>query len=587
MKKYYFFFIIIILLGACKKNTPKQEVNPDDFETFYEKSNFTNSPSYSETVEYCKKLADASPFIEYQTFGKSAQNKDLPVLIVNKNKNFKADSTDKNLKVFIQAAIHPGEADGKDAMLVLLRDIFIKKYNFELLDNITIIFVPIFNVDGHERSSLYTRINQNGPTDQGWRTTAQNYNLNRDFVKADSPEMRAWLKLYNRILPEFFIDLHTTDGADYQYTITYDLNINAPFPPDLKNWITKDYLSNLEKKMEADSMPIFPYVAFRKWHDPQSGLTTWFTSAMLSTGYASAKNRVGLLVETHMLKPYKQRVDGTYKILLHTLEILNREDTNLKEIVKNSDEQTRNILFGKLYPIAYQVSNSDSTLVHFFGKSYTIEKSDLTGGDWYKYSQKDTTFKLWFFNKLDTTELAKIPRAYVVPAQYSEIIELAKIHNLEFTETQNDDSLQVTTYKFSDYAWANRPFEGRFRLTNYEQTEIERKIYVPKGSLIIPTNQPSMALIMHMFEPKSNDSFLKWGFFNGIFEQKEYAETYVMEVKARQMLAENPELKHKFEQKKLEDPNFANSQWLQLNWFYQQSEYWDETKDVYPIGKIF
>lgn len=292
--------------------------------TYYELSNYKETPKYDATIDFCKKLAQNSSEVKFMSYGKSPQGRDLPLLIISKDGDFDLKSIRQKGKVvlMIQACIHAGEPDGKDAGLMLIRDIVISKTATALLNNLCILFIPIVNVDGHERFGKYTRINQNGPTECGWRTTAQNYNLNRDFMKADAPETQAWLQLYNEWLPDFFVDCHVTDGADYQYALTYAMEVYGNMSPELTKWTNENYISKVEKMMKADSFPITPYVQFRNWHDPRSGLISWVAPPMLSQGYAAIQNRPGLLIESHMLKDYKTRVTATYEMLKNTLIIL-------------------------------------------------------------------------------------------------------------------------------------------------------------------------------------------------------------------------------------------------------------------------
>ena len=310
--------------------------------TDYEKSGYKKTPRYAETIEYCKKLAAASPFIRYTTFGVSPQGRDLPLLIVDKNARFTSSDVRKtdNVVFMIQAGIHSGEIDGKDAGFTLLRDIISYKDFFKLIDHVTILFIPIFNVDGHERFSAYSRANQNGPEEMGWRVTAQNYNLNRDYLKIDATEMQAWLKLYNEWLPEFFADCHVTDGADYQYTITYKIDQHGLLDPELIQWVQNAYLPPLKKSMANDNFPLIEYVWFKESHKVESGMLTWAAPPRFSDGYTAIQNRPGLLIETHMFKDYKSRVDATYSILKHSLEILNQEFLNLRSKISAVDKKT-------------------------------------------------------------------------------------------------------------------------------------------------------------------------------------------------------------------------------------------------------
>ncbi|MBE9481874.1 MAG: peptidase M14 [Bacteroidetes bacterium] len=559
-----------------------------EWQTYYEKSGFKETPRYKQTVEYCKKLADASPWIKYISFGVSPQGRELPLLIVDRNGNFTPLKVHRsgNAVLLIEAGIHPGEIDGKDAGLMFIRDIAIHKKYEDLLDHVTILFIPIFNVDGHERFSAYNRINQNGPKEMGWRTTAQNLNLNRDFLKADTPEMKAWLKMFNKWLPDFFVDIHATDGADFQYVMTYGLETFGNMDDGLTAWAELEYLKVMEEDMEKAGYPIFPYVAFRRWHDPKSGLRSMLSTPRLSQGYSAIQNRIGFLIENHMLKDYKTRVSATYEALIITCKFLNKEYEKLIMLNKIADEYSAGSEFrSKKFPIDFRASN-DSIMVDFKGFEYEVERSNLSGGNWFKYSDKPVDFKLPYFNNQNPVVEVDLPEAYIIPPEWIDVIERLELHGIKYSQLDEPVVIPVKTYKFKNVSWRQLPYEGRHPVS-FDYDEIIEEREFSAGSVVIDMNQRTARVIAHILEPKAPDSYLYWGFFDAIFEQKEYAESYVMESLARKMLAEDPELKKEFEQKKTNNPDFANNFWAILNWFYSKTPYWDQKKNVYPVGKIY
>jgi len=559
-------------------------------ETFFETSNYLETPTYDKTIEFCKLLEKSSPWVRYQSFGKSPQGHDLPLLIIDKSSNFDAVKLRKSGKLIllIQACIHPGEPDGKDAGFMLIRDLITKPEMQNLLNQVSILFIPIMNVDGHQRFGQFNRINQNGPKEMGWRTTAQNLNLNRDYIKADSPEIQAWLTLYNQWIPDFFIDCHVTDGADYQYTATYGLEIFGNMQPALTSWTKNIYLKQLDLQMTKDGLPICPYVQFRSWHDPRSGMIGGIAPPMLSQGYTAIQNRPGLLVETHMLKDYKTRVNATYRMLYNSLAILNRESKTLKEIISVADTYVSGKDFRESGINLDFENTKDSIMLDFLGFEYTVEHSDLSGGDWFKYNNtKPVTFKIPYFNQVKASYSIKLPEAYIIPPEKSDVIERLKYHGINYTLLKKDAEISVVTYRFKDVKWSNYPYEGRFKTTSFEMDEVEVKRTYPKGSVLIDMNQRTAQVIAHILEPKSPDSYVSWGFFNEIFQQKEYGESYVLENLARKMLAEDANLKLEFEQKKKNEPEFAQNWWEILNWFYSKSPYWDTHLNMYPVGKIY
>lgn len=577
------YFVLISVIAI-----PLKAQQSDDFRTHWEKSNYLETPRYEQTIEYCKKLADASPWITYTTFGISPQGRDLPLLILDKN-GFSTPAEIKKsnkLVMLIQACVHAGESEGKDAGFELFRDIALRNKIINI-DSITVLFIPILNVDGHERFTPYTRINQNGPKEAGWRTTSTNLNLNRDYLKADAPEMQAWLKLFDNWDPGFFIDCHTSDGADYQYpvTITYD----SYGDPSLTTWMKETCSPRLTAMTEKMGYPVFGYyVSFRQWHNPRSGLAEEIPGPRFAGGYVPLRNRFALLIETHMLKDYRTRVLGTYYILENSLKILSAEKNKVQGIIKAADSNSSSESF-RTAPclLETKLSPDDSIMIDFKGFEYTAEKSDLTGGTWFRYSKNPVNFKLPMFNRHIPSVSVMLPEAYVVPAEWIDIIGKLDLHGIKYSSLETTTKIEIETYRLYNPKWVTEPYEGHQIIESFSIDTIHIEREFPKGSVIIPTNQPNVRLIAYMFEPLSEDSFLKWGYFNSIFEQKEYVETYVMEKMAREMIKENPDLKLNFDQLKTENPEFASNSYAQLMWFYKQTPYYDTSVGLYPVGKIF
>jgi murein tripeptide amidase MpaA len=555
--------------------------------TYYEKSDFLETPRYDETMEYTIKLAESSDLIKYKSFGTSLQGRDLPLLIIDKNKNFTPESVREsgNAVLFIEACIHPGESEGKDAGLMLIRDIIIHEKYPELLKNTTILFIPIFNTDGHERFSAYNRINQNGPKEMGWRTTAENLNLNRDFLKADASEMQQWLTLFNEWLPDMFIDIHTTDGADYQYSLTYGMHTMGDMNEEQTAW-QSNYLADVEEKLMEDDVLMFPYVSFRRWHDPRSGLIRRTASPRFSTGYVANQNRPALLVETHMLKDYKTRVEATYHLLRRTIEYTDKHYNTLKETNNTADQESKN-LAGNEFVLNYYTSQKDSTTVQFKGVEYDIIHSDLTDGIWVQFSDKPKDYDLVLFDKLMPSKTVVLPDAYIIPVEWTKVISKLKLHGIKYTTLIEAKEFEIKTYKFSNVSFANYPYEGRQMVQDFSMQEISLNKTYHAGSVIVPVNQRTVKIIAHLFEPEGPDSFVHWGFFNSIFERKEYVETYVMEKMAREMIQEKPELLDQYKQAIKDNPEVYNNQWAKVFWFFERTPFWDQQKDVYPVGKIY
>lgn len=583
MNKFFITFLALLLAGQLLAQT-------ENWQTEYEKSGLVATPTYAQTMDFIERLDAASDQISVADFGISPQGRALRYLIYDVDGYTEAAQIKAAGRplLMVQAGIHPGESEGKDAMLILLRDQVLQGKYDHLFNNVSLIFIPIFNVDGHERFSPYGRINQNGPVEMGWRTTAQNLNLNRDFLKAEAPEMQAWLAMYNQFDPDFFIDTHTTDGADYQYVMTYAMETEGNMERGLTEWQTEVFLPFWKKQMQQAGFPVFPYVSFRRWHDPRSGLVSSPAGPMLSQGYTAQRNRPGLLLETHMLKPYAQRVDATKAAVVFTMELLAREAKSLKKSIAVADHFTASEAFRATnFPIKFEVDRHDSSLVAFDGVEYKVLKSELTGGDWFVYEKdKPTAFLLPIFDKAKVSESVKLPEAYLIPVEWKTVINKLQYHGIQMDTLDRNSEFLVENYHFTDVSWQGRPYEGCHKINRMAfETKTQRKSF-PAGTILVPTNQPKARLIAYLLEPEADGSLLEWGFFDVIFEQKEYAESYVMEPLARRMLDSIPGLKQAFLLKKQNDKAFAESSWAQLNWFYKQTPWWDEKYMVYPVSRL-
>jgi hypothetical protein len=565
----------------------------DDRQTYYERSGYLRTPRYDETMEYCRRLSAMSPLLTMGSFGKSAQGRDLAFIVADRDGLADPDSIRAagRIIVLIQACIHPGESEGKDAGLMLMRDLAFRTVAAsglkEVLDRLSIVFIPIFNVDGHERFGPHNRINQNGPEEMGWRVTANNLNLNRDFLKADTPEMRAWLKMFSRWMPEFFIDTHTTDGADYQYSLTYLVEIFGNMDEGLTRWAKDTYIPALEANMAEAGFPVFPYVDFRNWHDPRSGLTSEVAPPMLSQGYTALRNRPGLLIETHMLKPYRVRVSSTYACIVTTLRILSDQAAELVKLERQADDWVSSPGFlNAPFPLQFQVFENDSTMVKFMGYDYTMEKSGISGGYWFSYNQTPAEMTLPWFRTNQPVFSVSLPAAYLIPAEWQNVITRLEAHGIRMTFLKSERKATVSTYRFNNAKWQVNPYEGRHPLTQFGYEEISEERMFPAGSAVVEVSQPAARIIAHLLEPKGNGSFVYWGFFDATFEQKEYAENYVLEKMALKMLEDDPGLRKEFEDKKTADTVFARNPQQILNWFYARSPYFDQRRNIYPVGRI-
>ncbi|MCX8104596.1 MAG: M14 family metallopeptidase [Ignavibacterium album] len=580
-----FIFLAIVSISSFAQN---------DWQTRFEISGFVSTSDYEETMNYFQKLDNASEYADLFGFGRSPQGRDLNCLLVTKeNKTLIEQRIGEGKKPLEKATlliingIHSGEIEGKDASMILLREILITKEKEYLLDSINLLVVPIFNVDGHERKSKYNRINQNGPEEMGWRTTAQNYNLNRDWMKADSPEMQSMLVLISTWHPDFIIDTHTTDGADYQYSVTYQVERFANIDSQLGSWLSEKFVPYLEDKVTQKGFLIFPYVSLKNWSAGlDSGITDWASSPRLSTGYFALRNRPSLLVETHMIKPYKERVYATKAVLETTFEFLRNNSKEILTLNQNADRNSvKNFHYDKKFlPIKFNLSEKFDDVI-FKGYEYKKEPSEISGTDKIVYTNNPKEFKLKFYRDVIVADSIQIPDYYIIPAEWSALVDRMAFHGIQFFKSDYDTIVTVERYRFKNVKFSNNSYEGRQRVS-FEVESFEEEVNIPAGSLIIPTNQRTIKIIAHLLEPKCEDSFVQWGFMNQIFEQKEYFENYVMEKIAEEMLAKDSNIRKEFEEKLKNDESFRKNAYERLNFFYKRSPYWDRNLNVYPIMKL-
>jgi hypothetical protein len=577
--------------GGATESKPASSPAPADWLTKAEKTDFLETPRYDETAAYCRRLAEASPWISCQSFGKSPEGRDLLLVIASNDQAFTPEAARATGKpiVLVQNCIHAGECAGKDASLMLLRDMAVTKTRQELLDHVILLVMPIFNVDGHERFSPYSRINQNGPEEMGWRTTSRNLNLNRDYIKADAVEMRAWLALWNAWRPDLFIDHHETDGIDWQYDFLYAIDQHPAAAPQVVDWTKAHLGSRLFDQIERDGHLAGPYMDLVDGMNPAKGVRSGWFSPRLSNGYAVVRNRPAILVEGHMLKPYRTQVASHYCLMQRVLEELNREPNSLREAVTAADEATSKM--GAAYDPAFKLpiavgptDESEPFTLRAF--AFRRELSDISGGLRIIYdNSKPVDITTTWFNGTKVTKSVTPPLAYIIPPQWTEVIDVARAHGLSCERLAEPVTAEFESYRFSDVSFSKTPYEGRFSVTYKAEQVIEKRTYIA-GSMVIPLRQPSAKVAILLFEPESSDSLVAWGFFNTVFEQKEFAESYVLEKLAREMLAADPKLREEFENRVATDKDFAGSRHDRLDFFYRRSPYYERWKDSYPVGRV-
>jgi len=576
-----------------------------DWRTPTEISGYRTTPDYAETVAYLERIAAAAPGqVKIENFGKTGEGRDLKIVIASKDGVFDPAAIHASGRaiLLVQNSIHAGEMDGKDSCLALLRDLVQNKDRAKLLDHVVFVFIPVYNIDGHERRSAYNRINQNGPEVIGWRGNGSNINLNRDYMKADAPETRAFLKMFHRWMPDFFVDDHVTDGADFQYDVTFNADATPDVAPETAKWIREDVTPELEKQLDAAGHVAFPsLINLNDDTDPAKGLTNISNPPRFSTGQMILENRPGLLVELHMLKDYKTRVTGNYEILRALLEVMNRDTATLIALNQEADADAAKLGTHALGNAPFSLAigwGEGTTPVVFHGYQFKRALSEVSGTMWVSYSHEPWNVTLPLSSEAKVALSTAPPAAYIVPPQWTRVIDVLAAHDVAMRRTTSAWTGRVEHYRCTGMEWQGPPFEGRHPIFHGEGAGAEpgrfgtcalttESLTFPAGSVVVALDQRLSKVAIHWLEPEAPDSAVRWGFFDPIFEQREYGEAYVLEKLARENMEKDPALKAEFERRVQTDARFAASPEARLEFFYDRSP-WGLANHVgeYPVGRL-
>jgi Zinc carboxypeptidase len=563
-----------------------------------ERSNFRHTGRTDEVRHLCEAFASEWPgTVRCIEYGRSAEGRPMLALLASK-----ADPR-KVPVLMLQGGIHPGESDGKDAGFMALRDILRDLAAPGALERIAVLFVPAFNVDGHERFRRWNRPNQNGPEETGWRTTAQNLNLNRDYMKADSPEMQAMLGLLCEWDPVICADLHVTDGADFEPDISLQAEPINQGDPELFSSGREMRDELIEKLSAAGSLPLPFYPDFAKTDDPSSGFLLTVYSPRFSTGYFPHRNRFTILVETHSWKDYASRIRVTYNTIVGLVELFAAHGARWEVEAHQADENAIR-LGGSDVTLAYKSrwrepaqaggktvvpDESDAEIIEFRGYAYTREPSKISGDLVTVYDP--TTPQIWrvpYRNKVQPLLVVTAPLGgYVIPPGYAaDVGAKLTLHGIAFERVPDViDGVRAEVFRATEVSFSNLPFEGRMRATLVGSWSRETH-NIAAGALFVPIAQPLARLIMALLEPCAPDSLAAWGFFNGCFEQKEHMEPYVAEQIAREMMEAQPHLSREFETRLAQDAAFAADPAARLDFFLNRHSSRDDRFNLYPVFRV-
>jgi len=548
-----------------------------------ELSGMIDTPDYAETVAWLEKLAAASPVVQTLAFGRSAQGRDLCAVIASREGLDTAAQLATSAKptLLVQAGIHSGEIDGKDAGMMLLRDIAFGEKG-ALLDKANLLFIPVLNADGHERRSIWNRPNQRGPVHQGWRTTAQNLNLNRDYMKAQAPEMVAVLKLIQEAKPALYLDIHVTDGVDYQYDITFGYHGwqgGFAWSPKIGRWLDLTLRPALDADLTKAGHIPGPLVFAKNKRDLSEGVLAKPHDPRFSNGYGDLRHLPTMLIENHSLKPFRQRVLGTYVLIESCLRLIGEHAAALKQAIA-SDEAARPGTLG----LNWNGASDHETTMSFLGIASATYASKTSGGDEVRWQGKPYLHEKLPVHQVKTPKLSvRRPRAYYIPITETDMLAVLQSHGIQMEPLKESQTLKVERYRLVDPIASAKPFEGRHTLVTSVKAESGTHTF-PAGTMKVSTDQPLGDLAIALLEPEHLDSLAAWGFVPEILSRTEYIEGYVIAPLAERMLKDDPKLRAKFETKLATEPDFAKDPEARLEWFYQRSAFHDQEYLRYPVA---
>jgi len=570
MKPIFFLLLTFTTLQLFAQQTP------------YERSNQQQTATYNEAISFYQNLARTYPQARLISYGNTDFGKPLHLLVLAKDKVFDPVAIRKADKriLLINNGIHPGEPEGIDASMMLARDLL---KNNQLPANVVICIIPIYNIDGSFNRSSTSRANQNGPEAYGFRGNSKNYDLNRDFIKTDSKNSAAFQLLFNTWKPEIFVDTHTSNGADYQYTMTLIPTQKDKLNTILSGYLTQTLVPDLYSGMQRKGFELIPYINSVE-ETPEAGITGFIESPRYSTGYAALHNTIGFMPETHMLKAFNKRVESTYKLLQTYVDIVSRDAVVIGQNKRKADEA---VAHQQSFPLSWKLNEKVFENLTFKGFTAKYKPSTVSGADRLYYDRNEPyTKQIKNWNTFEPLVTVQKPIAYLIPKAWDKVITLLKLNGVKVQQLANDSRITADSYYITDYKTAARPYEGHYLHNNIQLSTREQALNYYEGDYIVYVNQAQNRYIVETLEPQATDSFFSWNFFDSILDQKEHYSAYVFEDTATGLLKDNPALQQKLNEQKSADTAFAKNPRAQLEFVYKNSNYYENTHLRYPIARL-
>ncbi len=552
-------------------------------ETFFERNGEIKTPTYRETIEFYHRLSISYPSISVLEFGETDSGFPLHLVLFQNEGEFIQEGHKSNMvNILINNGIHPGEPDGIDASMMLMKDLASGKLKISGIEKLLVGVIPIYNIGGSLNRNSTSRVNQNGPDEYGFRGNARNFDLNRDFIKADTKNAKTFAEIFHFFEPDIFIDNHVSNGADYQYILTHLFTQHNKLGGEAGEFLHKKMRPWIENDLKKKNYLITPYVnVFNRV--PDSGFQQFFDSPRYSTGYSTLFNTLGFMVETHMLKPYDQRVWGTYELMVSALDFGAKFGQEIHTIRHQKPEVYKN----KVYPIQWKVDTTANRSISFHGYEGNFIKSEISGLDRLKYDRSKPFVKpIKYFDQFIPSKTVKIPLAYIIPKSEWKVLERLKMNQIQMETFLRDTTISVESYTIDDFKTYQSPYEGHYPHYNTTVKTTREIVKFSEGDFIVKIDQKGYRYLLETLEPEATDSFFNWNFFDTILQQKEGFSPYVFEDLAMEILEKDPDLRSLFTQKKKEDTNFGKDSYKQLEFIYNQSKYRESNYLKYPIYRV-
>lgn len=570
----------IIALGAMLLSTGMMEIKAQKIP--YELDAKKNTTvTYQELQQYYSSLLKGRKDVKMIDYGLTDVGKPLQLIVLSKDGDFDPKSIKAKGKavMLINNGIHPGEPEGIDASMMFIRNLL---QGNKLPDNLVLCVIPVYNIAGMLNRGE-SRVNQNGPNEYGFRGTRQHYDLNRDFIKGDTRNSRLFQKIFSTWDPDVFFDTHTSNGADYQYVMTLIETHKDKLHQDLAPYMKYKFTDELYRRMDKEGFPMVPYVN-SKGETPESGLVSFLESPRYSTGYAALHNTIGYMPETHMWKPYQQRVESTYALMKNLFEVSVQESKDLVALRKKIKEK---VASQTDFPVSWTLDTENVGKIEFRGFESGKKASEVSGQERLYYDRdKPFSKQVPYFANYKPSIIIKKPKAYIVPQAYDRLIDLMQTNGVRMHQLAQDEIKEVEMYYITSYKTQGAAYEGHYPHHSVEVSSKMMQVTFYKGDWIIETNQDINRYIVETLEPQAMDSFFNWNFFDAILSQKEYFSAYIFEDTAAELLKNDAELKKSFEEAKKQDPKLAESGRAQLEWIYKRTHHYEHDYMLYPVGRI-